>query len=140
MTEKDIQDSIQVDYTRFNDHPYEGIIPEGLIEKFKIAIMASSPVMHNYKTDKLKEMIQKREVDLNVRDVGMIVNLIFQIPLDHLCDSIEEGLEYLSQLEQLRNEYNKNVEKFQKSMERKRTRLYELAGLSNSIKMPSIKN
>lgn len=140
-SESQIAEQIQRDAQTFMEKPYDGLfIPEGLIDKFKVAIMTIPPQAHNYNLKKLKEVAAKKEYDLNFLEVGMIVNLIFQIPFERLYITVEEGLDYTIQLEELRNEYNQKVNEENKKLEKKRTRLLELSGITKSIAMPAIKN
>ena len=139
-TQHDIDEQFKKDYQKFWDQNFDAFTPEGLIEKFKVAIMKIPPGVHQYNLGVLERIFKKKEYDLNFLEVGMIVNQIFMIPFECLYITIEEGLEYTKQLEKLRIDFNEQVDKRQSELEKKRKRLYQLAGLTNSITMPSIKN
>lgn len=140
MTEKDIKESMNASYEQFNNHAYEGFIPDGLIEKFRVAFMTVPPKAHGLKAAKVAEIAKLREVDLTMIDVGCIVNLLYMCAPATFCVTFEEAVEYVEQLSKVHNEYNYKVEQFQKSMQRKEMHLRRLAGLDGAIQMPSIKN
>ncbi len=67
----------------------------------------------------------------------MAINVIVASTRDKVFQSMESALDVLEGIEKLRNSYNKLTEDFEKSLERKRKKLFEISGLSANAKIIS---
>lgn len=140
ITEAYIRKEIEQDYKDFYSKRYDGYIPPNIVEKMRTSLFGMCPRNFQAPPVLLKTIIGKKDEDLSFVDMGTIVNTIFNVPLNFLHETLEEGLDYTELLYKMQEDFNQRVEAFNKSEERKQKRLMDLGGLTNAIQMPSIKN
>lgn len=127
----DINSQIEREFEKFRNKVYDGELPYGLIEKFKVGLMMSSAGQHKYNLQKVKEIIAKAENDLTWLEVGMVINFVTEIPWERIYDSLEEAINYNIELSDFMVEYNKVIGRKNNELEKMRTRLLNLSGINN---------
>lgn len=130
--QQDVEDELKKDYEVFNNRPYNGFIPDGLMDKFKVALMVNAPGTHQYNPNYLKILITKTEGDLNFIDFGLIVNLLIDTPFEKIFITLEEAIDYLESLLKSKIEYNAQGKEFERKMMAKKKTLEKLYGLDKS--------
>ena len=83
----------------------------------------------------IRKIIAKRDDELNIWEVGMVINVIVAAPRDRVFQSLEECLDVMEGIEKLRSNYNKVTKDLTDSLSRQRKKLMELAGLKDNVKM-----
>ena len=133
LTKEDVDRQIQADYQRFYESPCDYALPNDLIEKFKKAIFYSASVQHQIAPKRLNEILETPVNMLNMVQVGIITNLLVNVPMYRMCTTEEEAIKMHSDLYDLKTEYNKNVDKITKQLAEKTNRLYKLAGVNAAV-------
>lgn len=132
MTTRDeIQQQIEREYEKSRNKIYDGELPYGLLEKFKVGLFMAAYSQHKFNLIKVKEIISKRDDQLTWMEVGMIANFVVEIPWERLFDNLEEALDYNIELSDFMVSYNDMITKKQKELERMRDRLLNLSGINN---------
>lgn len=132
-TEIEIDDQIKKDYSRMWNSPYEGKLPEGVLQKFREAIMLQSPITLQGAPMVMRDLLQTKEYDLKFFQVGVILNTIFSTPFERIFYTPEEALDALIEYKEIEIEYNNKVSSKQKEIEKKRARLLSLSGVTKTI-------
>lgn len=139
-TPEQLQDQIQrEDITPYLNSIYDADLPESLVEQFRVAIMLLPITAHKYSMRDVAVMIKRRSDEVTVREVGMMLNVIFSIPWANMYDSPEEGIEKTVVLERIMEEYNKSTAAFDRKCQAKMQRLLKLSGVGNSTPMNGMK-
>lgn len=134
-TENEINEQINRDVDAYNHKIYDGFIPTGFMDKFKKALMVTPVGTHQFNMDFIKRLIAKREDEVTVIEVGMIINLLFLTPPHMIFDSLEEYIDTIIEFSKLSDEYNKKNKEFENKIIMKRERLLKLSGVINSTPM-----
>lgn len=132
-TEKDIQDQLAGDYNRFWNSIYDGKIPEGLISKFREALMFHTALSLQAHQSVMRELLETKDYDLKFLHVGVILNTLFSVPFNAIFFSPEEAMDSIIEYKEIEIEFNKRVEKRSKELEAKRQRLLTLSGVVKSV-------
>src|ERR1700741_3859174 len=94
ITEAYIREEIQKDYNNFYSKRYDGYIPPNIVEFMRTGLFGMCPRNFQGPPSLLKTIISKKDEDLLFLDIGTIVNTIFNVPLNFLHETLEEGLDY----------------------------------------------
>lgn len=136
----DIADQIEKeDIIPYLNKIYDGFVPESVVEQFRVAMMHLPPSLHKYSMLDVETMANKKAGEINNREIGMMLNVIFSIPFATMYSSLEEGVEKTREFEKIKTEYNKNSAAFQRKCDAKRARLLKLSGVGNSSGMNGMK-
>lgn len=114
---------------------YDGYVPESLIEQFRIAVMHLPVTAHRYSMEDVEKISLRNPKEVTVRELGMIINVVFSIPFVAMYESLEEGIAKTMIFEKIKDDYNKSTAAFERKVEAKRKRLLGLSGVGNSTKM-----
>lgn len=134
-TQKEIDEQIHQDYTRFYQSIYDGELPPDIMYKFRTCLM-----WHNAKSlptfpVAVKNILEKKEHDFTFFDVGVIINTIMPVPYNCIYESPEQAIEATIEYVQLQEAYNKKVDQTNQQLERKRAKKYEICGLTKTAKL-----
>lgn len=137
-TEAEIHEQINAMYNKFWQSPYEGRIPEGLMNKFREAIMFHSAISLKGSPQVIRDLLAMKEYDLKFLHVGIIINTLFPVPFNAMFYSPEEAMEALIEYKDIEVEYNHIVEKKSKEIERARNKKLEICGFKNTATLTAI--
>lgn len=133
LTKEDIDKQIASDYKKWYEQIYDGELPIGnLKEVFKTALMETPPGSHQYHFSVVKLTMARPSNELRWLDIGMMINLVFAIPLKYLDSDFDIAMDKMITLEAFRNSYNKAVDLRQKQLKSKGNKLMEIAGLGGN--------
>jgi hypothetical protein len=132
-TRQEIERQIQNDIDNYNNKIYDGFLPENFIEKFKQALMAVPIGTHQYSLEAIKKIISKRESEVNIVEVGMIINLLFMTPPNKIYDSLDQFINEMTEFNKVSVEYNRQNKEFEKTIIRKKDRLLKLSGIVDAV-------
>lgn len=128
MTENEINKDLDNELLSFYNAPYDGEIFPNAIALFKKAVFCSPPISHQIHVSKLRDIFSKKEDELLVGEVGMIINSILALPPEKLFKNSAKFLDTLEKIEKIFIAYNSSVDKEKKRLERKRASLINLGG------------
>lgn len=146
LTKEDIERQLQGDASAYYNKVYDGKneLPKDFTVYFRRAWMLvpdntfqinGYPVPNN----KLKLMFDRGANELSNLEVGMIINILFSVPKKYwLVEDetepidFELALDVHRQLSAIRDDYNKTIGLLNQSLEKKKKRLYELAGIDKN--------
>lgn len=131
-TEKDIDRAIQNDVDRFNHAIYDGTLPDTLFDMFKRCLMILPLTSHRLNPSYIKDMVAKRQNELNFIEVGVVINLIKDVSPREVYPSLEEFLDTSIIFEAVSTEYNKKISDFEKTCIKKKNFQMKIAGLDKS--------
>lgn len=131
MTEKEINQQIEQEYSKFNSATYEGELPKDLINIFKKALLGLSPNTHKMTVKTIQSIVTKKVGDLKFIEVGTIINTILEAPLSTIAEDFNAALKTLQSIENVRIDFNLKVKDAQERLNEKRMNLINLAGLNN---------
>lgn len=131
-TKRDIDEQIQKEYNIFYTAVYDGSIavPSDLTQRFRKALMAIAPNLHQIHANRMRELIDKPANELTWVQVGAVINVSQAVPFRDVYDDLDEAIEKTQRLEILRVGYNSTVAALDKKMATKKKKLQELAGIS----------
>lgn len=140
LTPEQIEDQLQrQDIQPYLNKIYDADLPDSLVDQFRVAMMYLPVTAHKYSMDDVETMSIRRGSEVTVREVGLMLNAIFAVPFANMYESIEEGIEKTRVFEKIRAEYNKETERFQNKINKKRQTLLSLSGVGNSIPINGLK-
>lgn len=111
---------------------YDADLPESIIEQFRVAMMVLPITAHKYSMKDVRTLSTRRASEVTVRELGMIINVIFAVSFASMYGSLEEGIEKTIQFEKIKDEYNKATGAFERKIQNKRARLLKLSGVGES--------
>ena len=132
MTAKEIEQTLQKDLLNFYNRPYEGELPDNLIDLFKQAVFHAAPAAHQIHTIKIIQIFNKTEAELLFGEVGMIFKVITETPPFRMFDTPEEFLSTYEILEKVYIEYNAEVAEFGRRQAVKRNTLSRIGNVGNN--------
>lgn len=135
LTQAQIEEQLENDRIQFGDKIYDGFTHESLMSMFKKAMMRIPPGQHGLKMSYIQKLIVKKEDELSFMDVGNMINFIYAMPFNALYETLEEGIENTLIFDNVRADYNKLSQKFEGAQQRKKIKLYEIAGIGKSTPM-----
>lgn len=139
-THKEIEDQIHnQDIVPYLNSIYDGYVPDSLVPQFRIAMMHLPPTAHKYSMDDVKTLSERRSDEITVRELGMILNVIFAIPFISMYETIEEGIAMTMIFEKIKDDYNNSTAAFERKVQAKRNRLFKLSGVGNSAPINGMK-
>lgn len=140
-TEQDIMEQVEREFDKFRNKLYDGPLPDGCLEKFKFAIFNLPWRAHGYNFAKVKTIIAKTfPSELTWLEVGMVLNLIAEVPYANFFDTLEEALEYHIKASEIMSDYNQVANAKSEEMEKYRKRLLTMSGITKDIGNKSRKN
>lgn len=128
MNDKEIQAELNKDSLKFYNVPFQGQLPDRIVELFGLAVFYVAPSVHQMQASKIKEILSKTKDELLVGEVGVIVNVILNAAPFYLYRDSDDFLETQEAFEKLFIQYNKDVTDFTQRQERKRRSMIELGG------------
>lgn len=111
---------------------YDGHLPESFVEQFRVAMMLLPPTAHKYNMKDVRTMSRKRPNEISIRELGMMLNVIFAIPFSQMYATLEEGIEKTIEFEKIKDEYNQKTGAFERKIQAKRNRLLKLSGVGDN--------
>lgn len=129
-TEQDINRQVDELYNKFWNSPYEGRMPANIVSKFREAIMFQTPKTLQSAPAILRELLEAKEYDLKFVHVGIIINTLYNSPLNTIFYSPEEAMDALVEFIEIEHEYNKIVQKRAGEIEKAREKKMEICGLT----------
>lgn len=126
MNRQEIEATINAEKERFNLQKFPGVLPKWFLDNFSKIIMETSQTDVPYRGEIVKGILHKQVDDLNIFEVGFIVNILLTVPPKHLATNIEKFLSKKVILEQIVAEYNSITQKESERLERK-TKSYAAA-------------
>lgn len=129
LTEEDINLEVQNDFANYYNKPYDGELPDSLIELFKIALFKVPPQIHQLHVSKLKYLCNVKPRDLTVIEVGIVMNVIMAASFDVLYKDLEESLDSHGELEIVQMKYNKDVAELENRCVSKRNSMLRLSNI-----------
>lgn len=141
MTSKaDLEAQIQrEDIEPYLNSVYDGYLPDSLIDQFRIAVMHLPPTAHKYPMQEVEKLSLRRPNEVTVRELGMILNVIFAIPFVAMYHDLEEGICKTMIFEKIKDDYNQSTGAFDRKCQKKMERLLKLSGVGNSTPMNGMK-
>jgi hypothetical protein len=140
LNEKEIARQIAEDEQRWNDAVYDGFLPQLFLDYFRKAMMILPPAQHKYNMAFVKTMINRKPDEVTNLEVGMMINIIYHCPFGEIYNSIEEAIDITMEFDKVRFEYNQKTEAINTSLNRKRAKLHEIAGIGGKTVDFSKKN
>lgn len=139
-SENEINDQIErEDIVPYLNKVYDGVIPDSLVEQFRVAMMHLPPTAHKYSMEDVETMSLRRHDEVTNRELGLILNVVFSIPFASMYETLEEGIEKTKVFEKIKDAYNKSTAAFQRKCDAKRNRLLQLSGVGNSASINGMK-
>jgi len=132
MDEKQINAILNKEYAEFQTSVYDGLVPEGLIQRFINGIMVLPPHGHKILMNILRGIISKTEQELTHEEVGVVIKVLLNIPFDKLYENLFEAIEKHSEFENFVLEYNQKVDDLQQRMNRKKDSMMNLGGVKQT--------
>lgn len=133
LTEKDIKEQLDKEQSDQLNTIYDVTLPDNFMAMFKRAIMTVPVTVHKKTVSELRSIVSKRSDELTVGDVGFMINTVYATPFANLYNDINQALDVTEKFDEIRVRYNKESEKFMNSLERKKRKLMEIAGLSKAV-------
>lgn len=135
-TVEQLQDQIRKeDIEPFYAKVYDEDLPDSVIDQFRVAIMMLPPTAHKYSMRDVALLIQRRPDEVTIRELGMIINVIFAVPWQSMYESPEEGIEKTLVFERIKDDYAKRLAAFERKCDAKMQRLMKLGGITHSAPM-----
>lgn len=119
LSRQEIEATINAEKERFNLQKFPGILPKWFLDNFSKIIMETSQTDVPYRGEIIKGILHKQVDDLNIFEVGFIVNILLTVPPKYLATNIEKFLLKKIVLEQIVAEYNSITEKETDRLQRK---------------------
>lgn len=131
-----LQDQIRrEDIEPYLNSIYDGFVPESLVDQFRVAIMLLPLTAHKYSLRDIDLMSKRRPDEITVRELGMMLNVVFAVSWASMYTSIEEAIEITFAFEKLKEEYNKSTGAFDRKCQAKLQRLMKMSGITHSTPM-----
>lgn len=111
---------------------YDGHVSESLVEQFRIAMMFLPPTAHKYSMEDVRTMANRRPHEVTTRELGMMINVIYCIPFGSMYESLEEGIDKTMEFDKIREEYDNSTAAFNRKVEAKKSRLFNLLVPANT--------
>src|SRR6187402_2936340 len=126
-TQRDIDEQIQKEYNSFYQKVYDGeiAVPSDLIVRFRKALMAIAPNLHQIHANRMRALVDKPANELTWVEVGAVINVIQAVAFREVYDDIDEAVEKTQGLEVLRVGYNSTVAALDKKLAAKKKKLQE---------------
>jgi hypothetical protein len=137
MTIEQIDGQLQEEFNRFYQRLNQKKLPDNFMEMLKKAVMVQSPNQHTINAKTLREMISKKPDSLTVVEVGIMLNIILSTPIEKMFGSLEEAFDVWEQIDELRKTFNKEVDEIKVTLEKKRVKMMEIAGLTKAVHFPN---
>lgn len=131
LNEQQINEQLNNKLLKYYNSPYIGEVPKGIINYFKEALFTSAPINHQIHVIKIRQIVNKKESELLIGEVGMISKTLVGCPMYLIYKDFDEAMDYHEGVEKLTIKYNADLDNFQKSLEKERMALNQLANPNN---------
>lgn len=134
-TIQDIDRQIQKDVDNFNNSIFDGNLPSEVFDAYSKAVskLSSRQFCKDYKI--VKSILSKRIDELTIIEVGFLMNTIGDRPIEEFGLTLHASFELAEKINNLTASYNKITAEFEKKIIKKRSKLLELSGVNNSVKL-----
>lgn len=140
MDEKLINKQLNEEFEKHQKAVFEGIVPQGLVQRFINGIMTLPPHGHKILCSAIRSIINKTEEELTHEEVGIVIKVLLNIPFDKLYTDLFEALDKHTEFENFVVYYNQKVDALQQTLNRKKDALMNLGGVRKNSMSKIITN